>query len=69
MTTITFNTNQFINERESHGFTRKQLTTKANIAPLAWKADLLELKVDFVKWVNGLMMAHLAVMPALVKLL
>jgi hypothetical protein len=69
MTTILFNTNGLVNERESHGFTRKQLTTKADIAPLAWKADLLELKVDIVKWVNGLMMAHLAVMPALVKLL
>jgi hypothetical protein len=69
MTTILFNTNELVNERESHVLNTKELTNKANIAPLAWKAELLELKVDIVKWVNALMMAHLAVMPALVKLL
>lgn len=33
------------------------------------KTDLLELKVDLVKWVGALMLAQVAVIAALVKLL
>lgn len=35
----------------------------------ATKTDLLELKVDLVKWVGALMLAQVAVIAALVKLL
>ncbi len=83
MTTITFDTQELVNELESSGFTRKQsetvvsvlkksqseLATKLDIAPLASKTDLLELKVDLVKWVGALMLAQVAVVAALVKLL
>jgi len=83
MTTITFDTQELVNELESSGFTRKQsetvvsvlkksqseLATKLDIAPLASKTDLLELKVDLVKWVGVLMLAQVAVIAALVKLL
>ena len=33
------------------------------------KTELLELKVDIVKWVGGLMLAQVAIIAALVKLL
>ncbi len=33
------------------------------------KTDLLELKVDLIKWVGALMLAQVAVIVALVKLL
>ncbi len=83
MTTITFDTQELVNELEMSGFTRKQsetvvavlkksqgeLTTKNDIVPLASKTDLLELKVDLVKWVGALMLAQVAVIAALVKLL
>ena len=83
MTPITFDTQELVNELESSGFTRKQsetvvsvlkksqseLATKLDIAPLASKTDLLELKVDLVKWVGALMLAQVAVIAALVKLL
>lgn len=83
ITTITFDTNELVNELETSGFTRKQsetviavlkksqseLATKSDIAPLASKTDLLELKVDTVKWMSALMMAQVVVIAALVKLL
>jgi hypothetical protein len=83
MATITFDTQELVNELETSGFTRQQsetvvsvlkksqgeLATKADIAPLASKNDLLELKVDIVKWVGGLMLAQVAIIAALVKLL
>ena len=83
MTTITFDTQELVNELEMSGFTRKQsetvvavlkksqgeLTTKNDIVPLASKTDLLELKADLVKWVGALMLAQVAVIAALVKLL
>ncbi|MEI6334230.1 MAG: DUF1640 domain-containing protein [Methylococcaceae bacterium] len=83
MTTITFDTQELVNELETSGFTRKQsetvvavlkksqseLATKNDIVPLASKTDLLELKVDLVKWVGALMLAQVAVIAALVKLL
>ncbi len=83
MVTITFDTQELVNDLETSGFTRKQseivisvlkkaqgeLATKADIAPLASKNDLLELKVDIVKWVGALMLAQVAVIAALVKLL
>ena len=83
MTTITFDTQELVIELENSGFTRQQsetvvavlkkaqgeLATKHDIAPLASKNDLLELKVDLVKWVGALMLAQVAVIAALVKLL
>jgi hypothetical protein len=83
MTTITFDTQELVNALENSGFTRQQseavvsvlkksqneLATKLDIAPLASKTDLLELKVDLVKWVGALMLAQVAVIAALVKLL
>lgn len=83
MATITFDRQELVNELETSGFTRQQsetvvsvlkksqgeLATKADIAPLASKNDLLELKVDIVKWVGGLMLAQVAIIAALVKLL
>ena len=83
MATTTFDTQALVNELETSGFTRQQsetvvsvlkksqgeLATKADIAPLASKNDLLELKVDIVKWVGGLMLAQVAIIAALVKLL
>jgi hypothetical protein len=83
MTTITFDTQELVHELENNGFTRQQseavvavlkkaqseLATKTDIALLASKTDLLELKVDLVKWVGALMLAQVAVIAALVKLL
>jgi hypothetical protein len=83
MTTITFDTQELVTQLESSGFTRQQsevvvsvlkkaqgeLATKADIAPLASKNDLLELKVDIVKWVGALMLAQVGIIAALVKLL
>ena len=85
MATVTFDTQELVNELETSGFTRQQsetvvsvlkksqseLATKSDIAALelAFKPDLLELKVDIVKWVGALMLAQVAVIAALVKLL
>jgi len=89
MTTITFDTQELVNELESSGFTRQQseavisvlkksqgeLATKDDLhreiesLRTATKTDLLELKVDLVKWVGALMLAQVAVIAALVKLL
>jgi hypothetical protein len=89
MTTITFDTQELVNELENSGFTRQQseavisvlkksqgeLATKADLhheiqnLRAATKTDLLELKVDLVKWVGALMLAQVAVIAALVKLL
>ena len=89
MTTITFDTQELVNELESSGFTRQQsetvvavlkksqgeLATKDDLhreiesLRSANKTDLLELKVDLVKWVGALMLAQVAVIAALVKLL
>jgi hypothetical protein len=52
-----------------------ELVTKADFHQVieslknATKTDLLELKVDIVKWVGALMLAQVAVIAALVKLL
>jgi len=78
MTTVTFDTQELVNELESSGLTRQQSETviavlKKSQGELATKADLhreiLELKVDIVKWVGALMLAQVAVIAALVKLL
>jgi len=89
MTTITFDTQELVNELESSGFTRKQSETVVSVLKKsqgelatkddlhreieslrnATKTDLLELKVDLVKWVGALMLAQVAVIAALVKLL
>ena len=89
MTTITFDTQELVNELESSGFTRKQSETVVSVLKKsqgelatkddlhreieslrnATKTDLLELKVDLVKWVGALMLAQVVVIAALVKLL
>lgn len=78
MTTVTFDTHELVNELESSGLTRQQsevviAVLKKSQGELATKADLhreiLELKVDIVKWVGALMLAQVAVIAALVKLL
>ena len=89
MATITFDTQELVNELEISGFTRKQSETVVSVlkksqGELATKDDLhreieslknttktelLELKVDIVKWVGGLMLAQVAIIAALVKLL
>lgn len=78
MTTVTFDTHELVSELETSGFTRQQSETviavlKKSQGELATKADLhreiLELKVDIVKWVGALMLAQVAVIAALVKLL
>ncbi len=83
MTTVIFDTQELVHERENNGFTRQQseivvtvlkkaqgeLATKSDIASLASKTDLLELKVDLVKWVGALMLAQVGIIAALVKLL
>ncbi len=78
MTTITFDTHELVNELESSGLTRQQseavvAVLKKAQGELATKSDLhreiLELKVDIVKWVGALMLAQVAVIAALVKLL
>ncbi len=78
MVTITFDTQELVNDLETSGFTRKQSEIVISVlkkaqGELATKADLhreiLELKVDIVKWVGALMLAQVAVIAALVKLL
>ena len=83
MTTITFDTNELVNELESSGFTRQQsetvisvlkksqgeLATKSDMAPLAAKIDLQEMELRLVKWVFGVALGQIAVIAALVKLL
>lgn len=89
MTTITFDTQELVNELENSGFTRQQSETVVSVLKKsqselatkddlhreieslrnATKTDLLELKVDLVKWVGALMLAQVAVIAALVKLL
>ena len=89
MTTITFDTQELVNELETSGFTRKQSETVVSVLKKsqgelaskndlhreieslknATKTDLLGLKVDLVKWVGALMLAQVAVIAALVKLL
>jgi len=58
-----------LNHMTTITFVPQELATKNDIAPLASKTDLLELKVDIVKWVGALMLAQVAVIAALVKLL
>ena len=89
MTTITFDTQELVNDLESSGFTRQQseivvsvlkkaqgeLATKDDLhheiegLKSTTKTDLLELKVDIVKWVGALMLAQVGIIAALVKLL
>jgi hypothetical protein len=45
-------------------FDTQELATKADL-----HSEILELKVDIVKWVGALMLAQVAVIAALVKLL
>lgn len=78
MTTITFDTQELVNELETSGFTRQQSEKVISVlkkaqGELATKSDLhseiLELKVDIVKWAGALMLAQVAVIAALVKLI
>lgn len=85
MTTITFDTQELVIELENSGFTRKQSETVISVlkkaqGELATKNDLREMelrieakisdiKYDLVKWIGGLMLAQVAVIAALVKLL
>ena len=83
MTTITFDTQELVNELENSGFTREQsetvvsvlkkaqsdLATKSDISTLASKIDLQEMELRLVKWVFGVALGQVAVIAALVKLL
>jgi uncharacterized protein Smg (DUF494 family) len=89
MATITFDTQELVNDLESSGFTRQQseivvsvlkkaqgeLATKDDLhheiegLKSTTKTDLLEIKVDIVKWVGALMLAQVGIIAALVKLL
>ena len=85
MTTITFDAQELVIELENSGFTRKQSETVISVlkkaqGELATKNDLREMelrieakisdiKYDLVKWIAGLMLAQVAVIAALVKLL
>jgi cell division protein FtsL len=83
LTTITFDTQELVNELENSGFTRQQsetvvsvlkraqsdLTTKSDIATLASKIDMQEMELRLVKWVFGVALGQVAVIAALVKLL
>jgi len=85
MATITFDTQELVNELENSGFTRQQSETVVTVLKRAQgelinKADLRELelrldskisdiKYDLIKWIAGMLLAQVAVIAALVKLL
>ena len=84
MTTITFDTHKFIRRLESGGFTTEQAEAVTDAFKAAQdeqrpvtqeyldfrlKADLSELKIDLIKWMTGALVAQVAVIAALVKLL
>ena len=45
------------------------LITRADLAPLATKADLAEQKADLLRWMVGLLLGQAALVAALVRLL
>lgn len=84
MATITFDTHKFIQRLETAGFTREQAEgmTEAlkgvqeeqqpvtqEYLDYRLKNDLAELKLDLIKWITGALIAQVAVIAALVKLL
>ena len=84
MTTITFDTHKFIQRLEAAGFTQQQAEGVAEALKGAQeeqkpvtqeyldyrlKTDLAELKLDLIKWMTGALVAQVAVIAALVKLL
>ncbi len=76
MTTITFDTHQFVQRLKASGLDEKQAEAITNIvkdanvsADLATKHDLAETKAEIIKWVAGMLIAQSAVIAALVKLL
>ena len=76
MTTITFDTHKFIRTLESGGFTEEQAEAIADAfrtahleAELATKTDLRELEYRLVIKLGAMIMAAVAAVAALVKLL
>lgn len=84
MSTITFDTHKFIRRLETAGFTPDQAEAVAEAFKAAQeeqrpvtqeyldyrlKTDLAELKFDLIKWMTGALVAQIAVIAALVKLL
>ena len=80
MSTITFDTHQFIVKLKETGITERQAevlieTIKESqaTAELVTKKDLAtalaETKLDIIKWIAGMLLAQVAVIAALVKLL
>jgi hypothetical protein len=84
MTTISFDTYKFIQRLETAGFSRDQAEAVADAFKGAQeeqkpvtqeyldyrlKTDLAEMKLDLIKWITGALIAQVAVMAALVKLL
>ncbi|NEX22814.1 DUF1640 domain-containing protein [Thiorhodococcus mannitoliphagus] len=84
MGTITFDTHKFIRRLETAGFTPNQAEAVADAFKNAQeeqrpvtqeyldyrlKTDLAELKFDLIKWMTGALVAQIAVIAALVKLL
>ena len=76
--TIILLSKAFVNELKTSGFTRQQSEKVISVlkkaqGELATKSDLhseiLELKVGIVKWAGALMLAQVAVIAALVKLI
>ncbi len=78
MTTLTFDTHEFVKKLKEAGFTESQAevltdTVRAaqgvDLAHLAAKTDLLELENRLIKWIVGIALGQIAVIAALVKLL
>ena len=76
MTTITFDTHQFVQRLKASGLDELQAEAITDIvreasasANLATKHDLAETKADIIKWVAGMLIIQSAVIAALVKLL
>jgi hypothetical protein len=84
MTTITFDTLQFVKTLKSGDFTEKQAEAlsfafkkaqESNLDELATKGDIKEIelkiaesKVEIIKWVVGLMLAQTGLIIAVIKL-
>lgn len=77
MSTITFDTLKFANRLKSAGVPPAQAEAEAEAlaealssSDIATKADLIELKMDIVKWMIGLALAQIGLLIGiLVKLL
>lgn len=84
MASVPFDTLELARRLEAAGFPAKQaqdvsaalastmaadLITRADLAPLATKADLAETKADLLRWMVGLLLGQAALVTALVRLL